>query len=180
MNKSINNNPKIKENTSKTTDNQVVKKEKEVKVEVFLIDRLEKYIFQKYDLRLNTVSNELDGKIKSKNEYELFSEDVLTYELLKAGYNKFNQILPVIISNKVRKYDPIKEYFESLPKWDKSQPDYIQKLSEYVVIEDKKWWEIMFKKHLVRMVAQGILYIPFNKQCLTLVGKQNDGKTSFL
>ena len=30
MNKSINNNPKIKENTSKTTDNQVVKKEKEV------------------------------------------------------------------------------------------------------------------------------------------------------
>ena len=38
----------------------------------------------------------------------------------------------------------------------------------------------MFKKHLVRMVAQGILHIPFNKQCLTLVGKQNDGKTSFL
>ena len=59
-------------------------------------------------------------------------------------------------------------------------PDYIQQLSEFVVIEDKKWWEIMFKKHLVRMVAQGILHIPFNKQCLTLVGKQNDGKTSFL
>ncbi len=145
-----------------------------------LIIKLEEHIFSTYDLKVNTVSNELYGKLKDEKEYQLFSEDTITYDLYTNGFNKFNQILPVIISNKVEKYDPIKQYFESLPKWDNSQPDYIQKLSEFVVIEDKKWWEMMFKKHLVRMVAQGILKIPFNKQCLTLVGKQNDGKTSFL
>ena len=145
-----------------------------------LIIKLEEHIFNNYDLKLNTVSNELYGKLKNEKDYQLFSEDTITYDLYTSGFNKFNQILPVIISNKVEKYDPIKQYFESLPKWDNSQPDYIQKLSEFVVIEDKKWWEMMFKKHLVRMVAQGILKIPFNKQCLTLIGKQDDGKTSFL
>ena len=37
----------------------------------------------------------------------------------------------------------------------------------------------MFRKHLIRMVGQALNTIPFNKHCLTLVGKQNDGKTSF-
>ena len=145
-----------------------------------IIIQLEEYIFDKYDLRINTVSNELEGKLKEDKEYGLFSEDNLTYDLFVYGFNKFTTQLAVLISTKVEKYDPLKEYFENLPKWDNSQPDYIQKLSEFVVIEDKVWWESMFKKHLVRMVAQAILKIPFNKQCLTLVGKQNDGKTSFL
>jgi predicted P-loop ATPase len=175
----MNNNSKLQENISEITDNQGVQEEK-VKGNVPMIDKLENFIFSKYDLRINTVSNELDGKVKDKKEYEIFSEETISYELYKANFSKFNQILPVIIANNVPKYDPIKEYFEGLPKWDNSQPDYIQKLSEYVIVEDKAWWEKMFKKHLVRMVAQGILTIPFNKQCLTFVGKQNDGKTSFL
>jgi predicted P-loop ATPase len=145
-----------------------------------LIIQLEEYIFGKYDLRINTVSNELEGKLKGEKEYGLFSEDNLTYDLFVYGFNKFTTQLAVLITTKVERYDPLKEYFESLPKWDTSQPDHIQKLSEFVVIEDKVWWQSMFKKHLVRMVAQAILKIPFNKQCITLVGKQNDGKTSFL
>jgi predicted P-loop ATPase len=145
-----------------------------------IITLLEEYIFKKYDLRINIVSNELEGKLKGDKEYGLFSEDNLTYDLFVANFNRFTTQLAVLISTKVEKYDPLKEYFENLPRWDNSQPDYIQKLSEFVVIEDKVWWQSMFKKHLVRMVAQAILKIPFNKQCLTLVGKQNDGKTSFL
>jgi predicted P-loop ATPase len=165
--------PEPKQNNTPKTSNKGKSNEP-------LIIRLENYIFDKYDLRLNTVSNELDGKLKEEKLFKIFNEDALTYDLFVEGFNKFNQILPVIISTKVPKYDPIKQYFESLPKWDNSKPDYIKQLSEFVVIEDKIWWEYMFKKHLVRMVAQGILKIPFNKQCLTLVGKQNDGKTSFL
>ena len=174
------NNSNTQEKSLQNTDSQEVNKNTKVKGNVPLIVKLEDYIFQKYDLRLNTVSNELDGKLKGEKEFKIFNEDKITYDLYSSGFNKFNQMLPVIIAEKVPKYDPIKNYFESLPKWDNSMPDYIQQLSEFVVIEDKKWWEIMFKKHLVRMVAQGILHIPFNKQCLTLVGKQNDGKTSFL
>lgn len=145
-----------------------------------LILRLEDYIFTKYDLRMNIVSNELEGKIKEDSEYGLFSEDQLTYDLFVKGFNKFNTQLSVLISTKVPKYDPLKEYFENLPKWDNSQPDHIKRLSDFVVTDSSDWWELMFKKHLVRMVAQAILKIPFNKQCLTLIGKQNDGKTSFL
>ena len=176
--------PKIEEKTDSEIDNKGTQEESKSgnkgKSNAPLIIRLENYIFDKYDLRLNTVSNELDGKLKGEESFKIFNEDALTYDLFVEGYNKFNQILPVIISTKVQKYDPIKQYFESLPKWDDSQPDYIKQLSKFVIIEDKNWWEYMFKKHLVRMVAQGILKIPFNKQCLTLVGKQNDGKTSFL
>lgn len=179
MCKYMENNSNTQENLTQNTDIQKVIKNNS-KGNVPMIDKLEDFIFSKYDLRINTVSNEIEGKIKGKKEYEIFSEETISYELYKANYSKFNQILPVIIANKVPKYDPIKEYFESLPKWDNSQPDYINMLSEYVIVEDKIWWEKMFKKHLVRMVAQGILEIPFNKQCLTFVGKQNDGKTSFL
>lgn len=145
-----------------------------------LIKRLENFIFGKYDIRINVISNDLEGKLKNQKTFSVMSEDKISYELYSAGFNKFSQQLSVLISEKAHKYDPFKEYFESLPKWDETQPDYIKILSDYVKVEDANWWQRMFKKFLVRMVAQSIVRIPFNKQCLTLVGKQNDGKTSFI
>ena len=173
------NNSNIKEKSLQNTDNQEVKGNSS-RGNTPLILKIENYVLGKYDLKYNCISNELDGKLKKDKDYEIFTEDTIVYDLFHAGYNRFQQVLPPILSQKVKKYDAIKDYFENLPKWDDSKPDYIQELSEYVITENKSWWETMFKKHLVRMVAQGIVYIPFNKQCLTLVGKQNDGKTLFL
>ena len=110
------NNSNTQEKDLQNTDSQEVKKNKEIKGNVPLIIKLEDYIFKKYDLRLNTVSNELDGKFKGEKEFKIFNEDKITYDLYSSGFNKFNQMLPVIIAEKVPKYDPIKNYFESLPK----------------------------------------------------------------
>ncbi|MCY7350693.1 MAG: virulence-associated E family protein [Cytophagaceae bacterium] len=75
----------------------------------------------------------------------------------------------------------MKEYFERLPVWVEGEdPDYIQQLAEYVTASDPNWFRLRFKKALVRAAACALEVLDFNKQCLVLAGKQDDGKTSFL
>lgn len=88
--------------------------------------------------------------------------------------------MTLLKSSFVPKYDPFEEYFESLPPWDDSMPDYIKTLSNYVQVKERKWFDLQFKKMLVRMVALSLGKTPFNKHCFTIKSGQNDGKTTFL
>jgi predicted P-loop ATPase len=147
---------------------------------VYRIDEIENYLFTKYDIRINVITNAIEFKLKDSKTYETISDSDLRHDLYKSGFSKFDGELKAILGSKIiPKYNPLKEYFETLPKWSDSEPDYIQILSTYCQTDDQKWFEIMFRKHLIRMVGQALNTIQFNKHCLTLVGKQNDGKTSF-
>ena len=144
------------------------------------INEIENYLLGRYDIRINVITNTIESKPKAETTYNQVSEMELKYELYKEGQSKFDGELKAILGSKaIQKFDPIKEYFETLPKWNDTEPDYIKALSSYCQTDDQPWFEYMFKKHLVRMVAQATNKIEFNKHCLTLVGKQNDGKTSF-
>jgi predicted P-loop ATPase len=81
----------------------------------------------------------------------------------------------------VLQFDPLKHYFETLPKWNpQTDQDHILKLSSYLPVKDKARFEIQFKKWLVRAVACSIKNV-VNKQALILVhDQQNSGKTTFL
>ena len=143
------------------------------------ITQVENHLLARYDIRINLINNTIEAKLKSETAYQEISEMELKYDLYK-HFTKFDGELKAILGSKAtQKFDPIKEYFETLPKWNDTQPDYIKALSDYCQTDDQPWFESMFKKHLVRMVAQATNKIDFNKHCLTLVGKQNDGKTSF-
>ncbi|AXE18582.1 hypothetical protein DR864_12855 [Runella rosea] len=146
-----------------------------------IIRRIQDFIFAEYDYRLNIITNHLERSPKSASEWEFVNVSDIEVELYEYGLKGFKDPLKALLGSKViPKFDPFTEYFTSLPNWDKSQPDYIEKLSGFVRTDDDWWWKQMFKKWVVRVVGQATGKIPFNKQCLTLVGKQNDGKTTFL
>jgi predicted P-loop ATPase len=145
------------------------------------INEIEDYLLKKYEIRINIITNTIEKRSKGTNEpFEPINESDLKYGLYKAGYSRFDSELKTILgSSVIPKYDPFKEYFEGLEKWDTSQPDYIQQLTTFVKTDDQRWFEIMFKKMLVRVVFQALGSLQFNKHCFTFVGKQHDGKTSF-
>ena len=145
------------------------------------IDEIENFLLNTYEIRINVITNNIEKRPKSSNEpFTAINDAQLKYELFKAGYSKFDGELRALLGSEViPKYDPFKEYFERLPPNKSTDPDHIQQLSTYVQTNDQKWFEIMFKKMLVRVVSQALGTPQFNKQCFTLVGKQGDGKTSF-
>lgn len=146
-----------------------------------IIKRIQEFLFSKYEYRVNIVSNQLERKKKANVEWELVNMADIEFDLFTANFKGFKDPLKALLGSKlIPKYDPFATYFEGLPTWDTAQPDYIDQLADFVCTDDQRWWRWMFKKWLVRAVGQAVGKIQFNKQCLTLVGKQNDGKTTFL
>ena len=150
-----------------------------------LITRVKEYINNKYEIRLDQVRNVIEVRQKDSNsefkKAEYFESDLIV-ELMENGYKGISNIVKILLgSSFIPKYHPIKNYFESLPKWDKV--DRIKQLSNYldVTSENRNQLDIQFKKHLIRCVASVFIPNYFNKHCFVLVGtKQSMFKTSFI
>lgn len=146
-----------------------------------IIYRIKDYLFYEYDYRINIVSNYLQRKKKKTEEWESIQMNDIEVELYECGMKGFKDPLKALFGSKaITQFDPFKAYFESLQPWHENEEDYIKSFVSFVKTDNDEWFEIMFKKWLVRCAGQATGKIPFNKQCLTLVGKQNDGKTTFL
>lgn len=163
------------------------KKEKPVKFksEKNNFERIEEFLLSEYEFRLNEIQVELEYKHIDSDQWEVLNENNLFYRLYKAGFKSFEHIVKTLLKNDFtrKKFNPIKHYFENLPPYDsEKEPDYIQQMSEYVIVaeEQKQAWQAHFKKALVRSIACSLRKIKFNKQCLVLRGKQNDGKSMFV
>lgn len=149
------------------------------------ITRVQKYIGDNYELRYDVVSNDVEWRSLKVDEppgdFESINESTLTVKLFENCFTGFSDMLKALLrSSWVPTVDPIRAYFESLPVWTPDKPDYIAQLASYVKPADIDWFLLQYRKMLVRTVACGIGEIPFNKQCFVLVGKQNDGKSTFL
>lgn len=143
--------------------------------------QIKKHISDRYDFRLNEISIEIEYRRKGMKEYNVLNENDLIIELLESGYSSpDSQLMALLKSSFVPRYNPFQEYVNNLIPWNESQPDYITTLAKYVRAKDQEWFNLQFKKMLVRSLACALNVIPFNKHCFTLIGKQNDGKTSFL
>jgi predicted P-loop ATPase len=143
------------------------------------IDKIINYCNEHYDLRFNIISIEVEGSPKKENQFVSVNTNDLVIELLRQKINGCERLLKIFLSsNIIKRYDPFLAYFEQLPKWE-GEKDYIAHLSSFVEVQDRYFFDTQFKKMLVRMVACAIGKIPFNKQCIAFVGKQNDGKTTF-
>lgn len=164
---------------TKTPPNDAIQSETSNKESTF--SQIKRFISNKYELRLNTIANEIEYRLKgTTDEYKELNENDLICELLELGYNGVeSKLIALLRSSFVPAYDPIESYFKNLPNWDK-QTDYIGLLASYVKTNDQDWFDAQFKKMLVRLVACALGQIPFNKQCFTLKGGQDDGKTTFI
>lgn len=159
----------------------VSQKESAPSEQIPIITRIREYLSKRYEFRLDIVANVLQYKTVQAADYREMNENNLLRELYETGYTRFkDQLKALLRSDYIAEYDPFREYFANLPKWDETKPDYIAELASYVDVKDREWFGLMFKKMLVRSVACAIGEAKFNKQCFVLYGKQNDGKTSFL
>jgi len=138
-------------------------------------DYLEKY----YVIRYNVVSNDIEYKEINDSKFEVLNENTLYIELYKNGINiSLNNLLVLLRSDFVKKYDPFENYFRNLPKWDGK--DYILKLCSYIRVKDQELFNYHFKKWLIRLVATALEYHFFNKQMLVFIDQnQNNGKSTF-
>ncbi len=147
--------------------------------------KIANYILNRYELRYNTISNEFESKAKKpkydyEKEFRPLNENDFICELLEMGFKAVEKpLIALLKSSYIPKYNPFKQYVHDLEAWD-GKTDYIDQLANYVKAKNQIWFNSQFKKMLVRSLACSLGVIPFNKQCFTLVGKQNDGKTSFL
>ena len=143
--------------------------------------QMKAYLEKKYDFKYDIVGNEIEYKNKAAKSYEVINENDLFVELMAVGFKGVEQPLMALLNSSfIQRYDPFVEYFETLPPWNATKPDYINKLASYVKAKDRDWFDVQFKKMLVRSIAGAINAIPFNKHCFTLVSSQNDGKSTFL
>jgi len=139
------------------------------------------HLNQRYEFRRNIISLDIEVKESGKETWSELNESDLHYELYESNYNGFDGILKAILcSSKIQKFNPLESYLEGLPHWDQ-KTDHINHLANFVKVEGSQHnFNKHFKKMLVRNIANSLGIIPFNKQCFTLIGKQNDGKTSFM
>jgi hypothetical protein len=142
------------------------------------IERLAVFIRKNYRIRRNVILNKLEISYKDGAEANI---DDIYIDSLKVKFKvSFEKIKALLESRFVEKYDPFLEYFESLPDWKDSDPDFIQELSTYVKTDNQTFWASQLKKALVRSIACSIDFT-VNRMVMVLVGeKQSTGKTSFI
>jgi predicted P-loop ATPase len=147
------------------------------------IAQIEAHLAERYNLRYNVIKNAVEAQAVDGGKWfdidERFAKRIEA-KLLHTGLTGVEKVLNVVLAN-VPEFDPVTDYLKRLPRWDGTS-NHIGRLSSFVNVdkEGRAWFDLMFKKHLVRLLACATGRIPFNKQCLVLVSGQNDGKTSFL
>ena len=151
------------------------------------IIKLENELKENFDFRFNEVLKQIEFREKGKQKFEILSEENRTKQklrvyLAKKKFKSYKTFLDDLLADPdiTKSYNPFNDYFENLPHWDEKMPDYISKLCSYIKVKDQVWFNLMFKKHLVRTVACALRKIEFNKHCFVLQGKQNDGKSFFI
>lgn len=150
-----------------------------------LINRVESFITKHYDIRYNDINNQFQciEKDKEATDYSQLNENNILRELRKHHLNYgTTNLIELLKSDYVEHFNPITEYFESLPRWD-TKTDHIAELSKYIILEDesdRNRFERMFKKMFIRSIYCSF-EIAFNKHCFVLVHeRQSSGKTTFL
>lgn len=137
------------------------------------------YLLEKYDILYNEISHDFQISIKDQKKWQYLNMNSLIIELTSAGIEISTAKLEILIkSDLIEKYNPIKEYFTSLPKWDGI--DHIAKLASYLPLYEETIFLYHFKKWLVRAIKCALEPNYFNKQALIISHSgQSSGKSTW-
>jgi len=140
---------------------------------------VERYLQKHYDLRFNTILLDIEYKQKHTKEWKICNEDSLFIEMQKKGINiQMAKLISILKSDFVPKFNPITNYFKTLPKW--CGKDYIKELCSYISTPTPKQFEYHLKKWLARSIKCMLIEGYFNKQAFIITDKgsgQNIGKS---
>lgn len=146
-----------------------------------IYSRIQKYIENKYSLRFNTVDQEcyISSKITPGKNKPL-NINSLCLELADAKLNiSLNNLRMYLNSDRVERFNPIREYFTGLPEWDGK--DHIGRLCSYVPTKEPEDFQNQMEKWFVRTILCAFEEDKVNKHCIVLFNTiQSSGKTTFL
>jgi len=146
------------------------------------LQEVEDYLNLSYEFRYNTIKQKpeyLENKIwKPLDKYKLLSikRELDSFNLIISKEN----LLDILSSDFSPAVNPVKNYFDLLPKYD-SKKDYIKELCSTIKTTNNDEFYIYFKKWITAVVAN--VYIDAycaNHTCLVLTGEQGKYKTSWL
>jgi len=144
------------------------------------IYKVEVWLRKNWDFAENVITQVTECKPKKEGGYEVLNLDSIYRKLQHVGFKfPFDKLKSLFKSDFVNRYNPFLDYFKDLEPWD-GETDYIKQLASYVKVEDQDFYEIQFKKALVRSIGCG-LFGRENRIVFVLVGeKQSTGKSTFI
>jgi len=116
------------------------------------IDDAEKFLNERYNFRLDVISNKVEWKPKpSLNDWSLCNESTIYRHLQHNGIDfRKDAIGSLMGSDYIPEYNPFKTYFNSLPEWDGI--NYFELLADYVTVDDRAFFVAMLEKQFVRAI----------------------------
>ena len=170
-------NPEIKPNITETKAITLPIKDDKPKNNFTI---LRDYMLETWDFQYNLIRNEIEYKFKTNTDFIILNDaDVYIYLRENNIQFKKEDFTAILRSSIMESYNPIEKYFKSLNKWN-NEIDFIDKLVSYLKYSGNIDIKTHFKKWLVRAVKCAINDKYFNKQIFVLIGKQNDGKSTFV
>lgn len=145
--------------------------------------QIEEYLSKKYDFQYNEVQNRTYYRKKGAGKpftlIQDFEINSLLRELNNSHFNISRQRLKSLLESEfIVRVNPIKDYFDKLPRWD-GTTDYITAYLKSVVTTDDNNFRWAFKKWFVAMIACAINPEVINHCAIILIGKQGIGKSTW-
>ena len=131
-----------------------------------LLERLEAYLFARYDFRFNVLTEQTEYRRKGENLFRQMEQRTLNTFCIDArnrGINCWDKdVSRLLLSEKVAVYHPFVDYLIGLPKWDGED-----RVSELALrVSDKPLWVNGFHRWMLAMVAQ---WMGMEGQCANAV-----------
>ena len=131
-----------------------------------MLERLETYLFDRYDFRFNVLTEQSEYAPKGDHTYQLVDQrtlNTLCIEARAAGINCWDKdVSRLLCSQKIADFHPFTYYIEHLPEWDGI--DRVTGLARRV--SDNPVWENGFHRWMLGMTAQ---WMKMESQCANAV-----------
>lgn len=157
------------------------------------IERMEEWLFRRYDMRRNTVLNKVEvcSKDEDNDEWHVMDDKQeydLLYSLMVAGFTKPETMLNVIMGgSRIPDYNPIESFFANTKLRTMGN---IKRLLDAVELSDTieqnidgKTYRAIFEEYFVKWLKACYFCMigkKYNDVMLILIGDQGTHKTSFL
>lgn len=144
----------------------VVLKAEKTSAPLPMLERLEAYLFARYDFRFNLLTEQSEYTPKRGKHYQLVDQralNTLCIEAKAAGINCWDKdVSRLLCSQKITDFHPFIHYMENLPNWDGI--DRVTELAQRV--SDTPVWSNGFHRWMLGMTAQ---WMKLENQCANAV-----------
>jgi predicted P-loop ATPase len=131
-----------------------------------LLQRLEGYLFGKYEFRFNVLTEQAEFRMMGETDYHQVDQRMLNTFCMEAGEEGINcgakDVSRLLLSHKVVDFHPFRKYVNDLPQWD--GVDRVSELARRV--SSLPVWMNGFHRWMLGMVAQ---WMGLDGQCANAV-----------